>query len=484
MVDFDKIRRKIIGDDILLKTQYGELPLIYVDWIASGRLYRPIEQIIAEQIGPWVGNTHTETSITGTLMTKAYNESKKIIKAHVHASEKDVLLNTGFGMTSGVNKLQRMLGLKYCGKLHDPEYCLGIQEKPVVFISHMEHHSNHTSWYETIADVVLIPPGKDLLIDLNILEDTVKKYKDRSIKIGSFIAASNVTGVKNPIHKMAAIMHKYNGICLIDYAAAAPYMDINMHKGKDEYFDGIFFSPHKFLGGPGSSGVLIFNSDLYDSHSPDNPGGGTVEWTNPWGEYSYISDIEVREDGGTPGFLQAMRTALSIRLKEKMGTKAIIENEEELVIRALNAFEKIQGVHVLAEEIKNRLGVISFYHEDIHYNLIVKLLNDRFGIQARGGCACAGTYGHYLLDVTYEKSKNITELINSGNLSQKPGWVRLSFHPTMRLNEIDYIVNAIGEISKNHKKWVGDYQYNPKNNEFFHKNEKSLNKQINKWFTL
>lgn len=482
MEHFNRIRSNIIGIDEKVKNQFGEFPLIYGDWVASGRLYRPIEQKLAEVIGPWVANTHTETSLTGTLMTKAYHESRNIIKKHVNAKDTDVLLNVGFGMTAAVNKLQRIMGLKYCEKLKSRR--LETSEKPVVFITHMEHHSNHTSWYETVADVVVIPPGKDLKVDLNNMEDTLNKYKDRKIKIGSFSAASNVTGIINPIHEMAEIMHRHGGVAFSDFAAAGPYIDINMHPGKENYLDGIFFSPHKFLGGPGSSGVLIFNADLYHNPSPDNPGGGTVEWTNPWGEYMYIDDIEVREDGGTPGFLQSMRTALCLNLKNEMNTVAIKEKEDILLKKAFAGLESIDGIHLLADEHRERLGVISFFHEKIHFNLIVKLLNDRFGIQVRGGCACAGTYGHFLLDVSHEKSKHITDLINSGDLSEKPGWVRFSIHPTMTEQEMDYVCDAIKQISLKHSDWGADYRYDSKKNEFYHMDEPNLENTVKNWLQL
>lgn len=484
MEHFNRIRSNIIGIDEKVKNQFGEFPLIYGDWVASGRLYRPIEQRLSEVIGPWVANTHTETCLTGTLMTKAYHEARHIIKKHVNANENDVLLNVGFGMTAAVNKLQRIMGLKYCGKLKNADRCLGTSERPVVFITHMEHHSNHTSWYETIADVVVIPPGKDLKVDLNKMEDTLKKYKDRKLKIGSFSAASNVTGILNPIHEMVEIMHKHKGVVFSDYAAAGPYIDIDMHPEKDNYLDGIFFSPHKFLGGPGSSGVLVFNSKLYHNASPDNPGGGTVEWTNPWGEYMYINDIEVREDGGTPGFLQSIKTALCLGLKDEMNTQKIREKEDILLKKAFAGLESIEGIHILAGEHRERLGVISFYHEKIHFNLIVKLLNDRFGIQVRGGCACAGTYGHYLLDVSHEKSKHITELINSGDLSEKPGWVRFSIHPTMTEQEMDYVCDAVKQISQKHAEWGLEYRYNSKKNEFYHKDEPELQARVEQWLKL
>jgi selenocysteine lyase/cysteine desulfurase len=295
-----------------------------------------------------------------------------------------------------------------------------------------------------------------------------------------------VTGIITQYHQLARIMHEYGGLCFVDFAASAPYVDIDMNPPDPmEKLDAIFFSPHKFLGGPGSSGVLIFDSKLYDRDVPDNPGGGTVDWTNPWGEYKYIDDIEVREDGGTPGFLQSIRAALAINLKEQMDVKKIHAREEDLVKIAFKELRTIPGMNILADNVEDRLGCISFYIKDIHYNLMVKLLSDRFGIQVRGGCACAGTYGHYLLHVSYEQSKAITNLIDLGNLSQKPGWVRLSLHPTMTDDELHYIVDAIKQIVYNIDKWEHDYKYLSNANEFFHKNFSNKNESLlTNWFKM
>jgi selenocysteine lyase/cysteine desulfurase len=321
-------------------------------------------------------------------------------------------------MTSVVNKLQRILGLKKGkpGNLNLPE-----NERPVVFLTLMEHHSNQNSWYESIADVVVLKPNADLLVDPQELRLQLEKK-----------------------------------------------------------LDAIFFSPHKFLGGSGSSGVLIFDSNLYKNEVPDDSGGGTLDWSNPWGNYKYVDDIEVREDGGTPGFLQAIRTALAIRLKEKMNV-----HENELLALTFSELDKIEGIKILADKHRERLGIISFYHTDIHYNLIVKLLSDRFGIQVRGGCACAGTYGHYLLEVSYEKSQEITKKINFGDLSQKPGWVRVSLHPTLSDADVLYFANALREIIKNHVVWGTDYLYNKKDNEFQNNTEMArVEKEVEGWFAV
>ena len=483
---FKYFRENTIGNEQLFETPYGTKKMIYADWIASGRLYRPIEEKMINVFGPFVANTHTETSETGTLMTNAYHLAHEKIKKHVNADKNDIIITSGFGMTGVINKLQRILGLKTCGLL-DGSKCQNERERPVVFITHMEHHSNQTSWIETLAKVVVIPPGEGLKVDINILKEKLEEYKDSPLKIGSFTACSNVSGVFPDYYELAKVMHEFGGICFIDFAASAPYVDIDMHPSDDpmKKLDGIFFSPHKFLGGPGSSGVLIFDKALYKNTIPDQPGGGTVDWTNPWGEYKFIDDIEIREDGGTPGFLQAIRTALCIELKNQMGVKNIEKREKELVAKAFEGFRKIKKVHILADNIDDRLGAFSFYIENIHFNLVVKLMNDLYGIQVRGGCACAGTYGHYLLDVSYEQSKTITDMINTGDLSTKPGWIRLSLHPTMTNEELEIVINAVSEIVENIDELKKSYIYNKHTNEFRHNSEPICKKdRVKPWFNL
>ncbi len=482
---FEPFRQNTIGHHMMFKTPYGTKQLIYADWIASGRLYKPIEKQISDVFGPWVANTHTETSETGTMMTKAYHLAHKLIKEHCNAGPDDVIITAGNGMTGVVNKLQRILGLKFCGKLFNST-CLSETERPVVFITHMEHHSNQTSWLETLAEVVLVGHTPDLLVDLNDLEEKLVQYKNRRLKIGSFTACSNVTGIIPPYHKMAKIMHQHGGLCFVDFAASAPYVKIDMHPTDPmEKLDAIFFSPHKFLGGPGTSGVMIFDKHLYHNPVPDQPGGGTVDWTNPWGQHKYIDDIEAREDGGTPGFLQAIRTALAFDLKDQMGIENIHAREKQLVKKAFALFRTIPGVHILADNIEERLGIFSFYIEKVHYNLAVKMLNDFYGIQVRGGCACAGTYGHILLDVSYEKSRQITEKINFGDLSEKPGWIRLSLHPTMTDEELELAAHGVREIALNYNRMSEEYIYFPRKNEFAHKSETIDKTEIVKpWFTL
>lgn len=481
---FAPYRKQVVGHDATFQSPFGVKPIVYADWTASGRLYQPIETVMAREIAPFVGNTHTETSVTGTSMTMAYHHAKGLIKQHVGARPKDILISSNSGMTGVVNKFQRILGLKvhekYRGQVVLPE-----ADRPIIFCTHMEHHSNQTSWLETLADVAVIRPTAEGLVDLSHLDELLEQYKGRKTKIAAITSCSNVTGIKTPYHEIAGIMHRAGGLCFVDFACSAPYIDINMRPEGDElqHLDAIYFSPHKFLGGPGSTGILIFDPKLYTNRIPDNPGGGTVDWTNPWGGHKYIDEIEAREDGGTPAFLQTIRVAMCVRLKEEMGVERMLAREEELLQKVWARFDRLPKLHVLADHLRQRLGVISFYIEGLHYNLGVKLLNDHFGVQTRGGCSCAGTYGHYLLNVSEQYSRSITDEISTGDLTHKPGWIRMSIHPVMSDAELGLILDAIEAVYHNHEEWAKSYAYDNRTNEFRHKDgqegEASL---VEKWF--
>ncbi|PSL49995.1 selenocysteine lyase/cysteine desulfurase [Chitinophaga niastensis] len=487
---FSAFRRNIIGRGQTFDSPFGKKEIVYADWTASGQAYRPIEACLQNDIMPFLANTHTETTITGTLMTKAYEEAKVIIKEHVHANGDDVLIFCGSGMTSAVNKLQRILGLRipkrvmdYVGRENEfPQ--IDEDARPIVFVTHMEHHSNQVSWLETIATVEIINSSENGNVDLEHFNSLLKQFKHRKNKIAAVTACSNVTGIQTPYHEIAKMIHEHDGLCFVDFACAAPYIHMDMHpKEKGAYLDAIYFSPHKFLGGPGTPGVLIFNKKIYSNTVPDQPGGGTILYSNPWKVHEYITNIELREDGGTPPLLQGIKAAMCIRLKEEMGVENILHREEELLQIIFDRLSKMKNIEILEGDIKKRLGIVSFIVNGAHHNVIVKMLNDRFGIQTRGGCSCAGTYGHRLLHVDEKRSYEILDLIRAGNMLFKPGWIRLSVHPTMTNTEIDFIMDAIELTASRFKEWMKDYTYKANSNEYTFKGmEPNEQRKIEDWF--
>lgn len=486
---FKSFRENTIGRGQMFEFPFGEKEIIYADWTASARGYRPIENVLQEEVIPFFANTHTQTTTTGTLMTRAYEEAKVIIKEHVHANQDDVLIFCGSGMTSAINKLQRLLGLRiperwmdYALQGRSPEVNEAL--RPVVFVTGMEHHSNHISWLETIAKVEIIDQTADGNVDLEHFERLLQEYSFYKNKIAAVTACSNVTGIQTPYHEMAGMIHAHGGLCFVDFAGSAPYVSMDMHPlDADTYLDAICLSMHKFLGGPGTPGVLIFNRKIYRNTVPDHAGGGTILYTNPWKVRKYVADIETREDGGTPPVLQGIKAAMCIRLKEEMGVSNILRREEELLEIAFRRFAVMPRVTVLQSNVKKRLGIISFIVKGAHYNLIVRLLNDRFGIQTRGGCSCAGTYGHRLLNVDQVRSYKIWNAIHAGDLSTKPGWIRVSLHPTMTSREVEYIMDAIESTAANFHVWMRDYNFDRSSNEYtFKKGTSKELDRVAKWF--
>ena len=474
---FEPFRENTIGRGQTCCFPSGQKELLYADWTASGRGYRPIESCLQNEVIPFFANTHTQTTLTGTLMTKAYEEAKSIVKEHVHANPDDVLIFCGSGMTSAVNKLQRLLGIRMPERWREytPEgksFDIDEAMRPVVFVTSMEHHSNQVSWLETMATVEIIAQTEEGHVDLKHFERLLWEYRSRKNKIAAVTACSNVTGIQTPYHEIARLIHAHGGLCFVDFAGAAPYVQMDMHPeeaGAD--LDAIYFSMHKFLGGPGTPGVLIFNQKIYRNAVPDHPGGGTVLYSNPWNAREYVTDIESREDGGTPPVLQGIKAAMCIRLKEAMGVKNILRREEELLAIAFARLSEMKNVIILQGNVRKRLGIISFIVKGAHYNLIVRLLNDKFGIQTRGGCSCAGTYGHRLLNVDQAWSHKIRRAIRAGDLSSKPGWIRISLHPTMTDQEVEFIMDALESTASNFREWMTDYDYDASSNEYTLKGE-------------
>jgi selenocysteine lyase/cysteine desulfurase len=451
-----RVRHSVIGRDTAVLTPFGLRRVTYADYTASGRSLSFIEDYLRSHVLPMYANTHTETSGTGLQTTRFREEARDIVRRCVGARrEEHAVIFAGSGSTGAIDRLITILGLRIPASLED-RYRLSTlipaDERPVVFVGPYEHHSNELGWRESIADVVEIKEDGDGHIDLGDLEARLVEYADRPLRIGSFSAASNVTGIISDTSAISSLLHRHAALSFWDFAAAAPYVGIEMRSAhREDYKDAVFISPHKFIGGPGTPGVLVVRKDLLTNRVPAVPGGGTVAYVNPE-EHRYLTDPEHREEGGTPAIVESIRCGLVFKLKEEVGSETIRQREEFYIRRAIAAWSAEPNLDILGNHDAERLSIVSFVvrHGDryLHHNYVVALLNDLFGIQARGGCSCAGPYGHRLLGIDLETSHRYEAEISKGCEVIKPGWVRVNFNYFIDDDEFDYIVQAVQLISR------------------------------------
>jgi selenocysteine lyase/cysteine desulfurase len=459
-----RVRQSIIGDDLAMAGPFGRRRVTYADFTASGRAVSFIEDFIRDHVLPWYANTHSDSSATAAQTTALREEARSVIRDAVGGGEDTVVVFTGSGATGAIDKLITILGLRLPAALADRlAGAIAPEDRPVVFLGPYEHHSNELLWRESLCDVVTIPEDADGHVSLPALRDELARHAARPLKIGSFSAASNVTGILTDTAAITDLLHAHGALAFWDCAAAAPHGGVRMDGRSAK--DAIFLSPHKFAGGPGTPGVLVVRRELLANRVPSVPGGGTVDYVSAT-DHHYIGDAAHREEGGTPAIVESVRAGLVFGLQQAVGVEAVREREQAVLRRALEAWSVEENLEVLGNSDADRVPIVSLLVHGpsgklLHHNYVVALLNDLYGIQVRGGCSCAGPYGHRLLGIGPDRSRRFLDEVLAGREGGKPGWVRISFDYTMSDAVAGYVIEAVRQVAARGWRLLPDYRFDP-----------------------
>jgi selenocysteine lyase/cysteine desulfurase len=451
----------LIGEDAVIDGPFGPKPLIYADYVASGRALAQVEDFIRDRVLPYYANSHTEASYCGGFMTRLREVARAEIGRIVGATGAHSVIFTGAGSTAGLNRIVGLL---------EVEAIVARGGRVVVAIGPYEHHSNILPWRESGAEVVEIPEAAAGGPDHCALEQCLKDACGADLVVGTFSAASNVTGIITDVDAVTRLLKRHGALAIWDYGCAGPYLPMEMAAEGDAAKDAIVFSSHKFPGGPGGSGVTVIRKAIATRARPTQPGGGTVRFVSPW-RHVYSGDLAHREEGGTPNVIGDIRAALALLVKEALGQGWLARRQKTLRARAEAVWSQNRHLRILGVPGAVRLPIFSFVVRDaegqrVHHQFFTRLLSDMHGVQARGGCACAGSYAHRLLGIDEPASEALFAALAAGREMEKPGWVRLNFSALMSDDKAETIVRAVDSLARSAPEYISFYTADPRTARF------------------